>query len=89
MEVARYWRLRKQRYRLEGVKKTDNHGNKLISVSGSSWVDAPSNGRPEEEPLIENIVYEAPSLEGNNGGNGHNHKPISAALPAEAVPATG
>jgi len=68
VEIARHWRLQRQRYCLEGIKKTDTDGNEQISVSGSSWVDIPSNGRSKEKPLMESVVYEAPSLEGKNGG---------------------
>jgi len=89
VEIARHWRLQKQRYRLEGIKKTDADDNERISISGNSWVDIPPNGHSNEKLPMENVVYEAPSLEGNNGGNGHNHKSINVTLPSEAVPVTG
>lgn len=85
MEIARYWRLQKSRYCLEGVKKTSPKGVEEISLSGNSWTEFPSNGHPREEKLMTGItIYQAPVVKGKNGGNGHSRESIEISIPMEA-----
>lgn len=65
-EVARHWRLRGVRLRLEGY--VDENGNPQLQnrpkpIRDLGEVSVNGNGHREENPFEQKIIYEAPSIE--------------------------
>ena len=64
MEIARHWRLREHRLRLTGFKREREDGTVEVSLTGSNWVEARSNGHHHDEnPFEARIIYQAQPLE--------------------------
>lgn len=67
MEIARHWRLRKDRYNLRGEKRELEDGTVQFRLNGSNnWTE---NGHHEGENPLEGttIIYQAQTLPGDNG----------------------
>lgn len=59
-EIARHWRLRHQRLRLEGFKRQTENGITEVSVTGTSFMEKTGNGyHKEENPFEGKVIFEA------------------------------
>ncbi len=69
MEIARHWRLRKDRYNLRGERRELKDGTEQFRLNGSNnWTEPRPNGHHEgENPLEGTIIYQAQTLPGDNG----------------------
>lgn len=63
MEIARHWRLRKERLRLAGYQKRGENGNTQVSISGSRWVELEYKKVPKDGVTI----YHAEKVFSPNG----------------------
>jgi len=83
--IAKHWRMIGPRLCLKGFKRMSPKGVKEVSLAGNSWTELPSSDRSYEEiPSTEITIYQAPALQGKNGGNGHNHESVEISVAMEA-----
>lgn len=60
-EVARHWRMRHHRLRLEGFKRENEDGTIEVSLSGANWVKKEGNGYHRgENPFEGQVIFQAP-----------------------------
>ena len=67
MEIARHWRLRGTRLRLEGIVIDNGNGQKKFSVDGAHYTESPNGQHESENPLEAKTTYQTEEISGGNG----------------------